>query len=129
MCHMFQKYQIAGLAYDGNRLGALRHKFEDWYAREQFDIFGTYDTFTWPMNVCEGLIDSKRLVWHYNPVTAWNFANCGVKVAEGPIPKCMPTRGVEHLKIDGVVAFLNALKAALMEEDPIRASDLEGWYD
>ena len=120
---------VQGVAYDVNRLGGMRHKFEDWYPEKHFAVFGKPDSLTYPMLKTEGLIQAKKLVWDENPVTSWCFANCGIKVVEGHTRRCMPVRGNEVQKIDGVLSYLNGLKAALLAEDPVRMKDLESWYD
>lgn len=125
---ILQEFDVQAIAYDMNRIGGLKRRLEEWYPNEHFAVFGTPDALTFPMEKTEGLIKEGRLTWHRNPVASWCFANCGVKISEGHLRRMMPVRGNETDKIDGVIAWLNGLKACLLAEDPVTMSDLDGWY-
>lgn len=107
------------IAYDPYQATQFATRLED-EGFEMIEVRQTSLQFNEPMTKAEEIIYAQRLEFD-DPVAAWAFGNTVCQLY-GNLKKATKER--EQNKIDPVVAFLMALKRALVEPDTISASDV-----
>lgn len=119
-----QRYQIQEIAYDDWGPGMLvAQELQDDCGLTMVRCFQGWKTMSPPMKELEALIAAGAFHHGGNPILAWNAANIAVK--PNPQGAIMPDkgarddlgRGVDRMRIDGMVALIMALWRALLHRE------------
>jgi len=68
-----------------------------------------------PMKEIEQLVRGKKILHNGHPILRWNVDNVEVKIDENE--NMRPVKGKSTERIDGLVAMINAMAVAMLEED------------
>ena len=74
-----------------------------------------YKSMSPPMKEIEQLTMGKKIKHNGHPILRWNIGNVEVKIDENE--NIRPVKGKGTERIDGLVAMINAMNRAMIQED------------
>ena len=108
------RYKINELGYDPWNAMQTAIKLED-EGLVAVEVRQGYKSMSPPMKEIEQLVRGRKLIHDGNPVLRWNVGNVEIKMDENENIRPVKGKGIE--RIDGLVAMINAMSRAMLEED------------
>lgn len=108
------KYRIQQIGYDPWNAMQTAVKLED-EGLTMVEVRQGFKSMSPPMKEIEQLTMGKKIIHNGHPVLRWNIGNVHVKMDENENIRPVKSKGTE--RIDGLVAMINAMNRAMLEED------------